>query len=47
VTEALQVVRKSVQKRLNPFAKKDLKQHFLILGKRNDQLSIEESWILK
>lgn len=47
VTEALQAVRKSVQKRLNAFAKKDLKQYFRILGKRNDQLSIEERMILK
>jgi len=47
VTEALQAVRKSAQKRLNPFAKKDLKQYFRILGKRNDQLSIEERMILK
>lgn len=47
VTEALQAVRKSVQKRLNALAKKALKQYFCILGKRNDQLSIEERMILK
>ncbi len=46
VTEALQAVRKSVQKDVAPFANKDLKQHFRILGKRNDQLSVEELAIL-
>lgn len=47
VTEALQTVRKSVQKQLSPFAKKDLKQHFRILGKRCDQLTGEEQRILQ
>ena len=42
VTEALQAVRKSVQKQLAPYAKKDLKQHFRILGKRRDQLKNDE-----
>lgn len=46
VTEALQDVRKSIQKELTPFAKKDLKKHARILGKRNDQLSAEERDIL-
>lgn len=47
VTEALQAVRKSVQKEVSPFAKKDLKQHIRILGKRNDQLSIDERKVLE
>jgi len=46
VTEALQAVRKFVQKQLSPFAKKDLKQHFRILGKRRDQLEDVEKRIL-
>lgn len=33
VTDALQTMRKHVQKSLSPFAKADLKQHFRILGK--------------
>ena len=37
----------SVQQTLNPLAKKDLKQHLRILGKRKDQLSIEEEAILQ
>ncbi|WP_228548390.1 ISL3 family transposase [Sporosarcina obsidiansis] len=47
VTEALQTIRRSVQKDVAPFAKKDLKQHFRILGKRNDQLSVEERAVLE
>lgn len=47
VTNALQHVRKHVQKDLSPFAKTDLKQHFRILGKRHDQLSKDEKVILK
>lgn len=47
VTEALQDMRKQVQHTQSPFAKKDLKKHFRILGKRHDQLSSEERRILK
>ncbi len=36
VTEALQTVRKSVQKELPPRAKKELKKHFRLLGKRKN-----------
>lgn len=46
VTEALQTVPKSVQKELLSCAKKDLKKHFRILGKRNDQLTMKERIIL-
>lgn len=47
VTEALQTVRKSVQKELSFLAKKDLKKHFRILGKRNDQLTSNERMIFQ
>ena len=47
VTEALQKVRKSVQKKLAPHAKKELKKYFRILGKRNDQLTAKEQTILR
>lgn len=47
VTEALQNVRKSVQKELSPVDKKDLKKHFRILGKRNDQLTMNEQAVLQ
>ena len=47
VTEALQTVRKSVQKELSPFAKKDLKKHFRLLGKRHDQVTSKEQTILQ
>lgn len=47
VMDALQSVRKQVQKYLSPFAKTDLKQHFRLLGKRQDQLSEAEKVILK
>lgn len=47
VTDALQTMRKHVQKSLSPFAKADLKKHFRILGKRQDQLIQEEQTILK
>lgn len=47
VTEALQNIRKSVQKELSPFAKKDLKKYFRILGKRNDQLTANEQVTLQ
>jgi len=46
VTEALQKVRKSVQKDLPPLIKKELKKQFRILGKRNDQLTRKERAIL-
>lgn len=46
VTDALQNVRRSLQKDLAPFAKKELKQYFRILGKRRDQLTVEEEIIL-
>lgn len=46
VTDALQNMRKHVQKSLSPFAKADLKQHFRILGKRHDQLTNDERVIL-
>jgi transposase len=46
VAEALQTVRKSVQKELPSRAKKELKKHFRILGKRNDQLTRKEQTIL-
>ncbi|WP_376776806.1 ISL3 family transposase [Sporosarcina sp. NCCP-2331] len=47
VTDALQFVRISLQKDLAPLAKKELKKHFRILGKRNDQLTSEEMRILE
>lgn len=47
VTEALQKVRKSVQKKLAPHAKKEAKKYFRILGKRNDQLTAKEQTILR
>ena len=47
VTEALQTVRKSVQKELSPFAKKDIKKHFRMLGKRHDQVTSKEQTILQ
>lgn len=46
VTEALQAVRKSIQKELPFRAKKELKKHFRILGKRNDQLTTKEKIVL-
>lgn len=46
MTEALQMVRKSVQKDLPPLIKKELKKQFRILGKRNDQLTRKERAIL-
>ncbi|HEY4549327.1 MAG TPA: ISL3 family transposase [Bacillus sp. (in: firmicutes)] len=42
VTEALQLVRKEVQKDLTPRARQQLKQNHRLLGKRNDQLSDKE-----
>lgn len=39
VTEALQVVRKQVQKDLSPRIRQQLKQNYRLLGKRADQLS--------
>jgi transposase len=47
VTDALQNVRKDVQKSLSPRARKHLKEHHRILGKRNDDLSDKERVILK
>lgn len=47
VTDALQNVRKYIQKILSPFEKADLKQIFRILGKRHDQLIKDEMAILK
>lgn len=47
VTEALQTVRKSVQKALSTRAKKQLKKHFRILGKRFDQLTTNERTLLQ
>ncbi|ANU12059.1 hypothetical protein BBH88_18245 [Planococcus antarcticus DSM 14505] len=43
VTEALQVVRKRVEKELASRARHQLKQHHRILGKRADQLSEKEN----
>lgn len=43
VTEALQLVRKQVQKDLPPRARQQLKQNHRLLGKRNDQLSDKEA----
>lgn len=43
VTEALQVVRKQVQKELSPRARHQLKLHHRVLGKRADQLSEKET----
>ncbi|PMC37489.1 transposase [Bacillus sp. UMB0899] len=42
VTEALQVIRKQIQKDLTPHARQQLKQNDRLLGKRNDQLSDKE-----
>lgn len=47
VMEALQVIRKQVQKSLSTYARLYLKQNNRILGKRFDQLSVEEQSILK
>lgn len=46
VTEALQVVRKQVQKELSPRARHQLKQNCRILGKRADQLSEKETKLI-
>lgn len=47
VTEALQLVRKQVQKILSTFARLQLKQNHRILGKRYDQLSDQEQITLR
>lgn len=47
VTEALQVVRKQVQKGLSPRARQQLKHHYRLLGKRADQLSEKEAGLVK
>lgn len=47
VTEALQLVRKHVQKNLSSFARVHLKQNHRILGKRFDQLTNQELVTLK
>lgn len=46
VTEALQVVRKQVQKELLPRARQQLKRHFRLLGKRADQLTDKETELI-
>jgi len=46
VTEALQLVRKQVQKDLTPRARQQLKQNHRLLGKRNDQLSEKEAQLV-
>lgn len=43
VTEALQLVRKQVQKNLSPRARQQLKLHHRLLGKRSDQLTEKEA----
>ena len=47
VTEALQHVRRDVQKTLSPRARKHLKENHRILGKRNDDLTDHEREILE
>lgn len=47
IMEALQLVRKQVQKTLSPFARMQLKQNHRLLGKRYDQLSSQEKQGLK
>lgn len=46
VTEALQTVRKEVQHTLSPRARKQLKQQFRVLGKRQDDLTDKEQMVL-
>ncbi|MCY9594079.1 transposase [Paenibacillus chitinolyticus] len=47
VTEALQIVRKRVQKDLSPRARQQLKHHYRLLGKGADQLSEREAGLVK
>ncbi len=47
VTEALQLVRKQVQKTLSSRARQRLKQHHRVLGKRRDQLSDDEQTLVR
>ena len=47
VIEALQNTRKTIENQLTPYAKKNLKLNFKILGKRQDQLTKEEFKLLQ